>query len=113
MTRVTQIKVKNGVKFVGVDASMNTLIRPALYNAVHEIHKLPTSRNANGHSRSDGEPVTVCGPICESADVFVRNAPRLADVAEDDVLLIAQCGAYAHTMAMAYNMRPVADEFVI
>ncbi len=103
LARVTQLKTKGGVRFVGVATGMNSLIRPALYGAYHEIVNL---------TRAD-EPATelvnVVGPICESADVLGHD--RLLPVTrEGDVLLIANTGAYGHAMSSHYNLRPPAAE---
>jgi diaminopimelate decarboxylase/aspartate kinase len=106
LVRVTQLKRKGSVRYVGVDAGMNSLIRPALYEAWHEIVNL---------SRPD-EPacdlVQVVGPICESGDVLGANR-RLPACREGDVLLIAQAGAYGHVMASRYNLREPAAELVL
>jgi diaminopimelate decarboxylase/aspartate kinase len=106
LTRVTQVKRKGSVHYVGVDAGMNSLLRPALYQAWHEIVNL---------SRLD-EPVTdlvqVVGPICESGDVMGSNR-RLPGCREGDVLLIAQTGAYGAVMASRYNLREPAREIVL
>ena len=85
---------------------MHALIRPALYDAWHEIVNL---------SRLDARADTlyqVVGPICESGDVLGsdRHLPRSA---EGDVLLIAQAGAYGESMASHYNLRPLAETAVI
>jgi len=106
LARVTQLKAKAGVRFVGVATGMNSLIRPALYGAYHEIANL---------SRID-EPATelvnVVGPICESADVLGHD--RLLPVTrEGDVLLIANAGAYGHAMSSHYNLRPPAPELFL
>jgi diaminopimelate decarboxylase/aspartate kinase len=85
---------------------MNSLIRPALYDAWHEIVNL---------SRLDEAPATmvqVVGPICESGDVLGANR-RLPDCREDDVLLVAQAGAYGAAMASHYNLREPAAEVVL
>ncbi len=106
LARVTQIKHKRGVRYVGVDAGMNSLLRPALYEAWHEIVNL---------DRIDEPPadlVQVVGPICESGDVLGRNR-RLPVSREGDVMLIANTGAYAAVMASSYNLRLPADEVVI
>ena len=63
-------------------------------------------------SNESKQLVTICGPICESADVFASNYP-LEDVKENDVLVIEACGAYGRVMAMTYNQRPIAAEYVI
>ncbi|MEP0547571.1 MAG: bifunctional aspartate kinase/diaminopimelate decarboxylase [Rhodothermales bacterium] len=99
LTRVTQLKEKGDVRFVGLDAGMNALLRPALYGAYHEIVNL---------TRLDEPPVwtaEVVGPICESGDVL-GHARRLPETAEDDVMLVATVGAYGRVMASAYNLRP-------
>jgi diaminopimelate decarboxylase/aspartate kinase len=106
LARVTQLKRKGEFRYVGVDAGMHTLIRPALYEAYHEIVNL---------SRID-EPATelvqVVGPICESGDVL-GNHRRLAAPQEGDVILIAQAGAYGAVMSSDYNLRGRAVETVL
>ena len=106
LARVTQTKRKGIVHYVGVDAGMNSLIRPALYEAWHEIVNL---------TRLDEPPdamVQVVGPICESGDVLGSNR-RLPESREGDVLLIAQAGAYGAVMASHYNLRKPAQEVVL
>ncbi|MBI4704820.1 MAG: bifunctional aspartate kinase/diaminopimelate decarboxylase [Deltaproteobacteria bacterium] len=101
LARVTQIKRKDRVTFVGVDAGMNSLIRPALYGAYHEIVNL---------TRLDQRPTTtahVVGPICEAGDVL-GHARRLPPCREGDVLLVAGAGAYGASMASRYNLREPA-----
>jgi bifunctional diaminopimelate decarboxylase / aspartate kinase len=106
LCRVTQRKTKGGVGYVGVDAGMHTLIRPALYGAYHHIVNL---------SRLD-EPATervhVVGPICESGDTlgYARHLPKCE---EDDVLLIDTAGAYGRVMSSTYNQRPVPNEVAL
>ncbi len=103
---VTQIKRKGAMQYVGIDAGMNSLIRPALYEAWHEIVNL---------TRLDEPPATmvqVVGPICETGDVLGANR-RLPECREGDVLLIAQAGAYGAVMASHYNLREPATEIVL
>lgn len=106
LARVTQQKGKGALRYLGLDTGMNSLIRPALYDAWHEIVNL---------SRLD-EPATVLyqvvGPICESGDVLGSDR-RLPEAQEGDVVLIAQAGAYGKVMASRYNMRAEAEEIVI
>jgi bifunctional diaminopimelate decarboxylase / aspartate kinase len=106
LTRVTQQKDKGGFRYLGVDTGMNSLIRPALYDAWHKIVNL---------SRL-GEPATalyqVVGPICESGDVLGTDR-RLPEAQEGDVILIAQAGAYGKVMSSHYNLRDEADEVAI
>jgi diaminopimelate decarboxylase/aspartate kinase len=103
---VTQLKGKGDVHYVGIATGMNSLIRPALYGAHHDIRNLTRLEEAMSHR------VTVVGPICESADQLGvdRWLPRTE---EGDVLLIATCGAYGYAMASNYNLRPPAAEFMI
>ncbi|MFC5435968.1 bifunctional aspartate kinase/diaminopimelate decarboxylase [Rhodanobacter umsongensis] len=106
LARATQQKDKGAFRYLGIDTGMNSLIRPALYDAWHEIVNL---------SRLD-EPATalyqVVGPICESGDVLGTDR-RLPEGQEGDVILIAQTGAYGKVMSSHYNLRDEADEVVI
>jgi diaminopimelate decarboxylase/aspartate kinase len=106
LARVTQTKRKGRVRYVGVDAGMNSLIRPALYEAWHEIVNL-TRLDEEGR-----ELVQIVGPICESGDVLGSNR-RLPECREGDVMLIAQTGAYGAVMASRYNLREPAEEVVL
>ncbi|RDS84607.1 bifunctional aspartate kinase/diaminopimelate decarboxylase [Dyella monticola] len=106
LTRVTQQKGKGSWRYLGVDTGMNSLIRPALYDAWHEIVNL---------TRLD-EPATalyqVVGPICESGDV-IGSDRRLPEAQEGDVVLIAQAGAYGKVMSSPYNLRDEAQEIIL
>jgi diaminopimelate decarboxylase/aspartate kinase len=106
LTRVTQTKGKGEMRFVGVGTGMNSLIRPALYGAYHEIINLSRADEA------PSETVTVVGPICESGDRLGSDR-LLPPTCEGDVILIANAGAYGHVMSSRYNMRPVAKEIVL
>ena len=103
---VTQLKGKGDVQYVGIATGMNSLIRPALYGAHHEIVNL--TRLGDSATRM----VSVVGPICESADQLGVDR-WLPPTCEGDVLLIATCGAYGYAMASHYNLRPPAREFLI
>lgn len=103
LARVTQTKTKGEMRFVGLDAGMHTLIRPALYGAYHEIVNLTRL------DESATETVEVVGPICESGDVL-GHARRLPATHEGDVLLIATAGAYGRVMASTYNRRALPAE---
>ena len=106
LARVTQVKRKGEFHYVGLDTGMNSLIRPALYDAWHEIVNL-TRWGAPGETLCQ-----VVGPICESGDVLGSNR-LLPACAEGDVMLIATAGAYGRVMASHYNLRPPADEVVV
>jgi diaminopimelate decarboxylase/aspartate kinase len=103
---VTQLKGKGDVQYVGIATGMNSLIRPALYGAHHDIRNLTRLDEPLSH------PVTVVGPICETADQLGSDR-WLPPTQEGDVLLIATCGAYGFAMASNYNRRPPAAEFMI
>jgi diaminopimelate decarboxylase/aspartate kinase len=103
----TQVVEKDGIRRVGLDAGMNALIRPALYDAWHDILNLSRLDDAN-----DGV-FDVVGPICESSDVLGKRR-RLPDATSDgDVMLIADAGAYGFAMANAYNLRALPKEEVL
>jgi diaminopimelate decarboxylase/aspartate kinase len=106
IARVTQTKGKGDVQYVGVGTGMNSLIRPALYGAYHDIVNLTRL----------GEPatelVTVVGPICETGDRLGSDR-LLPPCREGDVLLIANAGAYGYAMGSRYNLRDPATEVLI
>jgi diaminopimelate decarboxylase/aspartate kinase len=103
LARVTQLKDKGQYHYVGIATGMNSLIRPALYGAYHEIVNL---------SRLDETAVLHCrvvGPICESGDVLGES--RLLPCSQEgDIILIANTGAYGRVMASHYNRRSPAEE---
>jgi bifunctional diaminopimelate decarboxylase / aspartate kinase len=103
---VTQLKGKGETRYVGIATGMNSLIRPALYGAHHDI------RNLTRLEEPLTDKVTIVGPICETADQLGSDR-WLPPCQEGDVLLIANCGAYGYAMASHYNLRPPAAEFVI
>ena len=103
---VTQLKGKGDVQYVGIATGMNSLIRPALYGAHHDI------RNLTRLDEPTTTQVNVVGPICETADQLGSDR-WLPQTREGDVLLIANCGAYGYAMASNYNLRPPAAEFMI
>ena len=106
LTHVTQTKGKGAMKYVGVGTGMNSLIRPALYGAYHEIVNLTRA------DETPSETVTVVGPICETGD-RLGNDRLLPPTVEGDVMLIANAGAYGYAMSSNYNLREVAREIVI
>lgn len=106
LATVTQVKGKGQVMYVGVSTGMNSLIRPALYGAFHEIVNL--SRWGEDTDRV----VTIVGPICETGDRL--GADRLLPACEEgDVLVIANAGAYGRVMSSNYNLREPAVEVAI
>jgi diaminopimelate decarboxylase/aspartate kinase len=106
LARVTQLRDRSGVRFVGLATGMNSLIRPALYGAWHGIHNLTRiDAAASGYAH-------VVGPICESSDVLGRDR-LLPDTRPGDVILIEHAGAYGAAMASRYNLREPAPELVL
>jgi diaminopimelate decarboxylase/aspartate kinase len=107
LARVSQVIEKDGVLRVGLDAGMNALIRPALYDAWHDIINL-----SRLDAPCDGE-FEVVGPICESSDVFGHRVKVPATTAPGDVMILADAGAYGMAMANTYNLRALPAEDVI
>jgi diaminopimelate decarboxylase/aspartate kinase len=106
LTRVTQIKGKGEMRYIGVGTGMNSLIRPALYGAYHEIV------NLSRLNEPATDTVTVVGPICETGDRL--GIDRLLPASrEGDVILVLNTGAYGYVMGSNYNMRGIAGEVVI
>jgi diaminopimelate decarboxylase/aspartate kinase len=103
---VTQIKGKGEVRYVGVSTGMNSLIRPALYGAYHEIANLS---RVGEHAT---ELVSIVGPICETGDRLGSDR-LLPPTFEGDVLAIANAGAYGFVMSSRYNQREPAEEVII
>lgn len=105
VTRVLYVKKSEGRTFVIVDAGMNDLIRPALYEAYHDI--VPVMED-----KSDHVLVDVVGPVCETSDIFAvqRNLP-LPEAG--DLLAIRSAGAYGASMASTYNARPLIAETMV
>jgi diaminopimelate decarboxylase/aspartate kinase len=106
LTSVTQTKGKGDVRYVGVSTGMNSLIRPALYGAFHEIS------NLSRLGQSAEQVVNVVGPICETGDKLGTDR-LLPECREGDVLLIANAGAYGYVMSSRYNLREPATEVAI
>jgi diaminopimelate decarboxylase len=108
LTRVIYRKRNDAKQFVIVDAAMNDLIRPSLYNAYHEIVPVvPGPFDAD-----DSEPLDVVGPVCESGDFFARDR-KIAGLAEGDLVAILDAGAYGMSLASNYNSRPRAAEVLV
>jgi diaminopimelate decarboxylase len=108
LTRVLYVKENCGKRFVVVDAAMNDLLRPALYDAVHPITRI---------SHSDGrrkrmQRVDIVGPVCETGDCFLRDWP-LGEVKEGDLLAIWATGAYGMSQASNYNARCRPAEILV
>ncbi|MBF0206042.1 MAG: bifunctional aspartate kinase/diaminopimelate decarboxylase, partial [Oligoflexia bacterium] len=113
LCRVTQLKQKEGINYIGIDAGMNSLIRPALYGAYHHICNLSKYHHQSAMSALSAHKefsAHVVGPICESGDVLGYNRQLPLTTSEGDILLIDTVGAYAYVMSSHYNLRPPAKE---
>ena len=96
VTRVTYVKRGGCKQFVIVDAGMNDLIRPALYDAYHRIENLSSCKG--------DEVYDVVGPVCESSDVFCHDR-KMPATERGDLLVMRSAGAYGEAMAFGYNCR--------
>ncbi len=96
LSRVLYVKEGKNKKFVILDAGMNDLLRPALYQAFHKIENIS--------SRLPEEKYDVVGPICESSDCFGKDV-TLTQTTRGDIIVIHSAGAYGETMASRYNLR--------
>src|SRR5208283_2373145 len=105
LTRVLYVKRQGKKTFVITDAAMNDLIRPALYQAHHEI--VPV-RPRKGRARI----ADVVGPVCETGDFFARDR-RLAPIEPGDLLALLDAGAYGMAQSSNYNTRPRAAEVLV
>jgi diaminopimelate decarboxylase len=105
LTRVEYVKATPERCFVVVDAAMNDLIRPALYDAWHDIR--PAVERGNEQPRL----CQVVGPVCESGDFIGRD--RMLAVEADDLLAVSSAGAYGMSMSSNYNSRPRAAEVMV
>jgi diaminopimelate decarboxylase len=123
LSRVTSRRVSNGVDWIGCDTGFNHLVRPSKYGAYHHIvnasHGSDASLRASWNPELQRDKVIVAGNLCESSDVFTRDAdgtpkPRAIDHAEiDDLLAFCDAGAYGFSMASRYNERLLPAEVMI
>jgi diaminopimelate decarboxylase len=106
IARVNHVHARpEGRKFLVLDAAMNDLLRPAMYDAYHDIRPLKPR---------EGEPVTydVVGPVCETGDTFARGR-ALPALESGDLIAFMSAGAYGSAMASEYNTRPLVPEVLV
>jgi diaminopimelate decarboxylase len=96
-----------GKRFLVVDAAMNDLVRPAMYDAFHDIRPVRTPRAPTHLS-----PVDVVGPVCETGDTFSRDRP-LPPLGSGDLVAFMTAGAYGATMSSEYNSRLLVPEVLV
>ena len=106
LTRVEYLKQSETKNFAVVDAAMNDLIRPTLYDAWHDVEPVKANSATQAVARYD-----IVGPICESGDWLARD--RDLQLEQGDLLAIMSAGAYAFTMSSQYNTRPRAAEVLV
>jgi len=104
LTRVVRVKPGETHPWLIVDAAMNDLMRPALYDAYHHVEAVrPSGQRATAH---------VVGPVCESGDTFAM-AREMDAVAEGDLIIFRTAGAYGAAMSSGYNSRPLTPEVLV
>ena len=106
VSSVLYLKANEGHKFLIIDAAMNDLMRPVLYNATHQLVAVKHV------SDSPKELVDVVGPVCESGDTFQREA-SLPPLGAGDFVALSSAGAYGAVMASEYNTRPLIPEVLV
>ncbi|GKY86221.1 diaminopimelate decarboxylase [Sinisalibacter aestuarii] len=104
---VIYLKHGEGRDFLIVDAAMNDLVRPAMYEAHHDI--VPVNEAAPGAEQT---PYDIVGPVCESGDTFARQR-NLPGLAPDDLIAFRSAGAYGAVMSSEYNSRPLIPEVLV
>lgn len=106
LTKVEYLKKTGNNNFAIVDAAMNDLIRPALYQSFHEI--LPVQINKPDNNQKN---YAIVGPVCESGDFFAQQCQL--NITAGDLLAIKDCGAYGFSMSSNYNTRPRCAEILV
>jgi diaminopimelate decarboxylase len=106
LSRVEHLKRGAGRNFLIVDAAMNDLMRPAMYDSYHEI--VPLHRDSSRRALV----ADVVGPVCETGDCFAKDR-QIQEVGEGELLAFMSAGAYGFTMASRYNTRPLAAEVLV
>ena len=106
ITKIIYIKKSNNKNFIVLDAGMNDLMRPALYNAKHQIIPL---KKTNKLLKGNFEFV---GPVCESSDKF-SSQKSFSQIKEGDYVGLANVGAYGMSLSSNYNTRPIIAEIMV
>jgi diaminopimelate decarboxylase len=107
ISQVLFVKKGESRDFIVCDAAMNDLLRPAMYDAHHDIRSV--TEPAQG---CEFAPFDVVGPVCETGDTFARQR-SLPPLAEGDLIAFATAGAYGATMSSTYNSRPLVPEVLV
>ena len=104
VSRVVRVKHTENKDFLVLDAGMNDLIRPAIYDAYHNVRSVKQAENAKAYD--------VVGPICESSDVFGKDR-MLPEMRPEDLVVLETAGAYGSSMGSNYNFRPLCAEVLV
>ncbi|KGM50519.1 diaminopimelate decarboxylase [Pseudooceanicola atlanticus] len=107
VSRVIYVKSGEGRDFLILDGAMNDLIRPAMYDAHHDI--VPVVEPAPG---TEQQPYDIVGPVCESGDTFAKQR-MMPPLAEGDLVAFRSAGAYGAVMSSEYNTRPLIPEVLV
>ena len=107
VARTVYVKQGEGRDFLILDAGMNDLVRPAMYDAHHDI--IPVAEPVPG---GPTRPLDIVGPVCETGDTFAR-AREMPEVAAGDLVAFRSAGAYGAVMASEYNSRPLIPEVLV
>ncbi|SDH11587.1 diaminopimelate decarboxylase [Roseospirillum parvum] len=107
VSRVVRVKEGTSRRFLILDAGMNDLLRPAMYEAHHHIHPVQAVPG-----EAPLRPIDVVGPVCESGDTFARGR-LLPELKEGDLVALGSAGAYGAVMASTYNGRPLVPEVLV
>jgi diaminopimelate decarboxylase len=115
MTQILYKKVRKHTTYLIVDAAMNDLMRPSLYQSHHEITPLYSglTRRSPLSGKTPNQKYAVVGPVCESSDVFRVDVRLPIDLKQGDYLVIHSAGAYGMSMSSQYNSRPRAAEVLV
>lgn len=105
VSRVIYVKQGENRKFLIIDAAMNDLVRPSMYDAYHEIESVT-------EKQGELSPCDIVGPVCETGDTFARDRD-MPDLAGGDLVAIRSAGAYGAVMSSTYNTRPLIPEVLV
>jgi diaminopimelate decarboxylase len=114
LTRVLYLKETTQKKFAIIDAGMNDLIRPALYESYHQIVPVvqPSPSKSTSMNKNKTEKIDIVGPVCESGDFFAQDR-EMPELRPGDLLAVMSAGAYGFVMASNYNSRPLPAEALV
>lgn len=113
VSEITYVKESRPTPFIVLDAAMNDLMRPALYQAAHALIPVQLHSQTLVPSTTQLTSYDVVGPICESTDTFSKSTPLPSNVTAGDLMCFLYTGAYCAVMSNSYNSRPIAAEVLV